>query len=567
LSLRKQAGVSMRVLERTDTSSRLAIGARGYAITLALLCLLVVCTRMLPLAISQYPFNNDGITESRIASDIVESGHLSYPEGAFYIDTHSVITPAYDVLLAFAATAMGFTPFDVAQISVAVTSLITVVGTYLLALYLTKDPKAALCAAMVLSLFGTFVFLTGSTWKESLGVAMMVLLVIAFVRRESRVMMALELTILFLLPFVHHLVCFLSFLLIAYLTMWSVLFGLRAKSLRRRHYIDIAVIGVALATTFVTYDWLGMDRLSYFSSVNGLVTISMAFIAISAAVFLLLHRKRHTRLTLSPFPSVVMLSVLIWDHFNPIFPYSSGYPSSILFLGLLAGVLLSVAWYGLERTFSSNSIYRSVPIGLLVPVLTLFIYALISGPTLFSHQILYRSFDFADMSIALGVSMAVASFRDRARRQFLLVILVLVVLLLSFPFGYMSDSLIGVRHDTQAYEVDSLSWANEALGNDKTLQTDERLAYSARALFDFAKSPGLPVVLDYYEIPNLASFCMLEMSWVTKGVNSYPNGYVVLDEEQVLLVLEMSNVLYAGGEDSDLLVIFRASPIGIRQIG
>ena len=539
---------------------------RSYAFVLFVLCLLVFCTRLLPLAISQYPFNNDGITESRIASDIVSSGHLTFPDEAFYLGTqHSVVTPAYNVLLAFVAVTVGSTPFEVAQITVTFTSLITVVGVYLLTLYLTRDPKAALCAALVLSLFGTFVFLTGSTWKESLGIALMVLLVIAYVRRESRVMLALELMILFILPFVHHLVCFLSFLLVAYLTVWSVLFGLRARTLCRRHYVDMAVVAVPLATTLASYYWLDMDRLSYFSSVKGLVAMSASFVFLSVAVYLLLNRKKHIRFTMSPLPSVVMFSIFLWDYFNPIFPYSSGYPSSILLLGVVTGTLLSVAWYGFERTVGSRSIYRSVPIGLLVPVLTLFIYALISGPTLFSHQILYRSYDFADLSIALGIGVAVAHLGTKARRQFALVVLVMVVLLLSFPFGYMSDSLIGVRHDTQAYEVDALTWADGAVGNDMFIQTDERLAYNARALFDFAKSPGLPVVLNSYEIPNRAIYCMLELSWITHGVNSYPNGYIVLDEDHLLLVLQMSNILYAGGPESDELLIFRTSSIGMEQ--
>ncbi|UCE91419.1 MAG: hypothetical protein JSV90_08435, partial [Methanobacteriota archaeon] len=68
---------------------------------LLILALLALLTRLLPLSISQYPFNNDAITECTIASDIIDSQHLDYPSGRFYVDSHSTIAPLYNILLAF----------------------------------------------------------------------------------------------------------------------------------------------------------------------------------------------------------------------------------------------------------------------------------------------------------------------------------------------------------------------------------------------------------------------------------------------------------------------------------
>ncbi|MBU0685069.1 MAG: hypothetical protein KJ653_04380, partial [Candidatus Thermoplasmatota archaeon] len=57
-------------------------------------------TRLYPLSISPYPFNNDSITECEIASEILGSGHLNLPSISEQ-GTHSMGIPVFNVLIAY----------------------------------------------------------------------------------------------------------------------------------------------------------------------------------------------------------------------------------------------------------------------------------------------------------------------------------------------------------------------------------------------------------------------------------------------------------------------------------
>src|SRR3989339_636922 len=126
------------MLDQSDVNVKSSLFSPNVAV-LIVLTVLAVSTRALPYSISLLPFNNDGMTEARIASDILSAGHLSYPEGSFYIDTYSVITPVYNLVLAFLSSVTGYDVFTMSQSLVAVFSVLTVVGGYAIALKLSRN--------------------------------------------------------------------------------------------------------------------------------------------------------------------------------------------------------------------------------------------------------------------------------------------------------------------------------------------------------------------------------------------------------------------------------------------
>ena len=190
-------------------------------LVLIVLSLLAVSTRILPLSFTPLPFNNDGMTEARIADDILSSGHLSYPESSFYYDSYSIITPIYNMIIAFASSTLGLSTYSASQMLIAAFSVLTIIGGYLIALKITKSLIGSLSAAFVLALLGTFVYLTGSAWKGSLGIALLVLLTVAYMNRSDKRFLILELMVLAVLPLTYHLATILAYLLLAYLTCWS----------------------------------------------------------------------------------------------------------------------------------------------------------------------------------------------------------------------------------------------------------------------------------------------------------------------------------------------------------
>lgn len=526
---------------------------------LIVLSVFVFSSHALPYTFSDYPFNNDGITEARIANDIVEAESLSYPPDSFYYDTYSVITPIYNVMIAFASSMIDISTFSISQVMVAMFSVLTVAAGYLVALRISNSYVGALSAAMVLSLLGTFVYLSGSAWKESLGVALLVLLTYAYMNRSDKRHLALELCILAVLPVTHHLVAIIAYLMIGYLTCWSVLNAYSNGRLSRTHFVDLAILGAAGLAAYAYYLGNSFQRLSDYGSLDNAMLIVIVFLALFSLTAFALSSRRRTRFTFAPVVGIAVAFFVYLDYSDPVFPYARGFGSNVLFLGVLYSVVIAFAWFGFEKIVKSSSRFRAIPLGLLLPVLTLLLFALISGLNLESHKVIYRTFDFVGISLALGVSVAVASIANKRLRTVTVASLA-IILVCTFPFAYMTEPLVGIRHDTQQYEVDAIAWVDVHAGSSYTLRCDERLSYDAQALYDFGKDPYLPSILAAYNISAFRIMNVLLEEWMVIGVNDYPRGHPVLDAEYVDLVLMYSDVRYVGGPEANQLFLFQTSP-------
>jgi len=530
-------------------------------VILLVLVLLAASTRLLPLAISQFPFNNDGLTESAIADDILATGNLNYADGAYYVETHSVTTPVYNVLLAFESSVIGSTPMNMAQIFVAAISVGTVLCGFFIALRVSRDLRGSLLCALFLSLFGTFVFQTGSAWKESLGVSLYLLFVLAYMNRNQRPMMALWLVVMCILPFVHHLVTVIAYLTMFYLTLWSVFFAARNHALKSRHYLDVTVLGTLSLLAYVYYRLSSLDRLAYVDGEGGLFAMGLAVVLMSIVAVFLLATKTYIKRSLAPMVAVTLVGVAVWDYFDPVFSYTPGSPHTVLLLVLASGAIVCVAWYGLESMIKSNSRYRAMPVGLLLPTATLLVFAILMIGDVQSHQIVYRTFDFADPCLALGLAAGVAGLRRRPRLQWMAVATTICALLISFPFAYASADLLGVRHDTQAYEVDSLDWLHSATDS-KLLSSEERIAYIAMSTGWFYKDAHLPQYIVANSTLLNKVYFIIEENWVSSGVNDYPRGTIFIPISNYTWMLSSCNVLYVGGPASDTLTLFKPTDYG-----
>lgn len=533
---------------------------------IVILLILVVSTRLYPLSISRYPFNNDAIGECRIASDILASEHMDYPEGSYYIATHSVVTPAYNILLAFTASAIDMSTFDIAQVTVTVLSAVTVIGAYLIAFQMTGSRSGAISAALVLSLFGTFVYLSGSGWKVALGIALLVLLSLAYANRSEKRMTLLQIAILAALPIVHHLIALVAYMGLVYLTGWSVSTALLARNFQRRHAIDVIILAALSCATLFYYWHNRFDDLAYIDTAAGITLLIISYLVLFGVTTLLFLKRKHASRSFAVMPAIVFLCLFLWNHFSPVFPYEQGEPIFILLLGFVMCILIAVAWRGFELSLRERHRCWMIPFGILLPILTLFLFACISGLDLAAHKMLYRTFDIAVISLALGVSVAVAGMPKPSLRRNVLIAGLMVGLIVSFPFGYATGTLVGVRHDTQEYEVDTIEWTHLHGGASSMFQSDERLSYIARALRDYEKKPDLPSALAEERLPRKDFFNVFLEEWIDVGVSMYPDGYHVLNGTFVLIALSASDIYYVGGPMSNNIVVFCVSTYGSETI-
>ena len=532
-----------------------------------LLVLLAVVTRLLPLSISSYPYNNDSLTECTIAEDILAMGNVDFPDDSHYADSHSVITPAYNVLLAFASSMVDTTPIELAQVVIAAFSVVTVLGGYLTAMVFTNCRKASIATALVLSLFGTFVFLTGSAWKESLGVALLILVVFLHINRNDSRMFVLEIIVLGLLPIVHHLVTGIAYLSVWLLTILSMLYALSNSGINRGHVRDTVALSALSLATYAYYHITSLDRLSLIlGDSTSLIQLALILLGLTLAMIVLLRRKRHFRHSLAPLLAVIVFSLVLFDYVNPLFPHEGGSPPYVLILAISMSVLIGIGWFGIETLVRENTMCRLVPVALLAPVITIMIFSIISGSKLSSHWLIYRTYDFADIPLALGVAAAIGCIKLRPKKRVLLTALLVVTLVVSFPFAYFTGTLTGIRHDTQAYEVAALQWMYDCEGNTALLLTDERLGYVGSALYGFEKRPNLPEKLISDEKLPSCWYFMFEEEWTTVGVNSYPYGHPLINSTKMSVLLSASITYYVGGPPSNNIIVFSSSGIGYSQI-
>lgn len=528
---------------------------------LIVLSILAFSTRVVPYSFSSLPFNNDGMTEARIAEDILLIGHLSFPDESYYADTYSVVTPAYNTMLAFSSSVIGIDTYTLAQSLVAVFAVLTVVAGYTIALRISRDITGALSAALVLALLGTFVFLTGSAWKGSLGVAMLVLLIFAFINRSDRRFLLLELVVLVSLPLAYHLVTILAYLLLAYLTLWSVLMAFVGKRISSSHLIDLSVICVASFGAYLYYLNASFQRLSEYGSMENLILMLLVFLTLVCSTGYVFIRKNSLSFSFAPVAGTVVVIVVFIDYYDPIFPYVQGYFPSVVMLGFIYALIVAFGWFGFELLARSNSRYRSIPFGVFLPVPTLFLVTMLSGLDLEVHKVFYRTFDYADIGLAFGIAVVAASL-SKPRLRIIFSTVLLLILICSFPFAYATATLLGDRHDSQEFEVDALTWIRESVDDSTQLRSDERIAYNARALFDFGKDPSLPSRLVSGDPLSPSIVNVLLEEWMTVGVNDYPRGHPILDECYVNAVLTYSNVLYIGGPASCNMIVFQTTIVG-----
>jgi hypothetical protein len=523
------------------------------------MCIAAFSTRLLPLAVSQYPYNNDSLTEISITEEILGTGHMNYSDDLRWNSTHSLVTPALDIMLAFLASTLGSTPESCGQLLGALVAVSTIGFLFLLGMWFTGTLEGAVAASLAGIMFGTFLFTTGSIWKLMLGVNLLTLVVLGFVRREKPSYLALTFLTLIILPLAHHLAAAIAFIMFAYLIIWSWYFALAHHSFSRRHLFDLIVIGVPGVFAVLYYSTTSFNRLIEFSDPKILAVLVSGILLLSAAAIFILSDRPHAKWSFGPLVGCGVAVVAVLDYYGFIFSYTPSATDMYLLLICAFAFMAGLAWYGTEIMIEGPSAYRAVQVGLFISPLAILGFGVLLG----SQQIVYRSFDLLDVFLFLGCAAGLVHIGSKRRRFHTVLGSAFIVLLaVSFPFGYASGPLLGVRHDTQAYEVDALGWL-ENRDDVITVVSDERLSYIARSLYGYHAGSTLPYYLDIPPpFPAYQWYFAMEDSWTTEGVNNYPEGKFVVSEEVYTLILEASNVLYVGGPEDDRIHIFLSSYFG-----
>jgi hypothetical protein len=547
---------------RRDSHSK-----RGFAAVASLIVISVTAfmTRLLPLSFSQYPFNNDSLIECGLATKILETGHLDFSAGSPWYASHSGATPALNVLLAFTSSIIGPSPLSCAQVLDAVVAVTTVGCIFVLGRLISGHLKGGVASSLVAILMGTFVFTTGSVWKEMLGISLLAFALLAYVLRNRVEFRILVFMILLLMPLIHHLVALVALLAFAYLTAWSWFFALANGTPRRRYMEDLVMVAAPIIWAVLYYSFIEFDRVSMVSSSAKILLLVVSFVLVCMIAVIILSIRNHLKWTLAPIVGVGLFAIIALDYFGFLFLYTPSASDAYFLLAASSAFLFGLAWYGAEIVLETRPMYRAIPLALIVSPLSIMAFGVLNGFSSSSHQIVYRTIDFIDIFIFLGVGAAFVRLSSRHRKAYGAFGLVTIAcLLVSFPFAYDSQDLLGIRHDTQAYEVDAIDWLTGHAVS-PILFTDERLGHVAESTVGLLKHNSLPGMIDRNVTIPLLVWCLAEDSWTSKGVNNFPGGKVVFAEDSYALRLAAANVVYVGGPVTDRAVIFTTSVLGAAQ--
>ncbi|MFH1580067.1 MAG: hypothetical protein ABIE25_07910 [Thermoplasmatota archaeon] len=519
-------------------------------------------TRLYPLSISPYPFNNDSITECEIASEILGSGHLNLPSISEQ-GTHSMGIPVFNVLIAYFSAAIGVPPLECAQFIVAVAAVATIGGLYLLARIITSSFLGGFTAGFMGVMLGTFVYTTGSVWKEALGITFMVLALLTFVGRSRPRNRALMFIVLMILPLTHHLVSAVTLLALTLSLAWSWYIAITDTGLKRRHWLDLLTVGVPAVWMVAYYQAINFDSSTLVSSQRTLALAPILFLMLCALVIAILSKKSHWRFTFAPAIGLGLSTLLLLDYYGYLFPYKPAAPA--LFNFLLAGAivfLFSLAWYGTEIIIERRPVHRAIQLCVLLSPLAIMGVAMLGGLSSSSHKVFYRTFDFLDLAILIGAGAALVSLYGNRRKAYVAIGSALIVAsIVSFPYGYESSSLLGVRHDTQPFEMDALVWVSRH-NEMPNFFSDERISYVAHALYGGYKNSYLPECIMTNRTLSPNYFYVVEESWATIGVNDYPRGTVVIPSWNYTRTTSAADTVFIGGPVGDRIQIFTASGLG-----
>lgn len=528
---------------------------------LLILFMAAFLSRLMPLSSSQYPYNNDSLSETGMASEILKYGSLKYTEGSPWYGTHSVATPALSVVTAFCSSLMGTTPIESAQFLTAIFSVLTVGAVFLIAFRMTGQVHAGLIASVMTIMFGTLVFTTGSSWREALGIAFLVMLFYSFTQRSSLRFRVLFFILFAMLPITHHLVAAIGYIAIVYLLLWSWIVAIGKRNVLRRHVDDAITVLPLTILAVMYYSFTLTDRQALFGSGIRIAIFVASFAVLSLVSFFFMSMRKHSKMTFAPIVAGGLGLFLLLDYYGFFFDYIPSANDAYIVLVAATTLIVGVAWYGAELIIEMRPHFKAVQMALFVSPFSLILFAVAVGSDVNSHQIVYRTFDFLDFFIVIGVGAAAgALYSKRSKVYGVVALAVIVAASVTFPFGYYSADLLGVRHDTQAYEVDALQWISDSSFN-PLLVSDERLSFIALNTIWVEKRSYLPNNLLDGTGLDRGYFYVLEDDWSSQGVNIFPSGLAVIPEPTMERVLNGSNVVYIGGPVDDRIVAFCESGI------
>ncbi len=518
-----------------------------------------IVVRLLPLTYSSLPYNIDGFSLVNIAERTQSSGHLIPALNDPNLGNYKV--PSFATLLVILSDAFGVPPLLLIQLTIPIITATSILAAFALVRQLTKNDTASSFAALFLALEGTYVFFTATSIKASIAFALMPIILFLYWKREDNRRRALAAFLLVSLPLVHHLSSLVMFSMISLLLFVDIVQWWRQGTLTlRRLAVEVGLGPALLIPGLVYYQLVSLMYLKQVEDprqvvlflsvllVAALVQLSLSMPA-KLGPWLIAKRKRRRwgrifdEKVLYP---VAVFALLVVNQYSNVFA-GTIQTKPVFFLALAPYlVLVVVCIIGFNLIRHTENKFRPLAMALILAPFSIMIFAFLRGLDPFSFALMYRTYDYMDLGIAICAGVGMAFLLRLAKRTSIKAVLAVgfsILLVLTLPLGYRSADLYDVENATAQYEFQAMTHLNQI--GAAYVGSDQRLFDTMAWYFLQNGDMGLPYKIIHGTGLGTYDFALVEAAWTTTGAQEHPLPNVVVDSTKLANFMEENNVVYS----------------------
>ena len=517
----------------------------------------------MPLTFSPLPFGIDGFALGRISSDIVARG--GWRIDATDLNSYNQKLPGFSLLWSAVTSVGGLSPLAHLQFIMPLIASLSVIPAYLFGAKATGRRLGGFVAGLFIIFFGSFLLLTSTPSKESIGLLVFPAAVLLFLERRDPRKRALSVVLLLYLAFLHPLTTLLTLGMTSALVVLAQRRAIARGRFGFRSFVLDVATGPALAIPAWAYymavdlpflaDLLAADALVLFLGI--VILLTALIVPMGRPARLRIGQKFVSPVARGILVPAVGVLVVLGNARGGLFAGAVGTQSGLVQMLPAIAVLAAFAVTGYQLVRRTTNRMNDLIVSMLVAPVALILFGLLRGLDPESLLIVYRSVDFLDYAFAILIGVAfVAAWRWlgvwRPAKAALLAGF-LVALLATTPMAWNTPAVFGVENVAAPQEFRAL--ASLASFGARNVTTDQRLAAVGAMWFGYSADSSLPLKLRDNESIGGFQYALALERWTTVGAQVHPAPNVVISAVVFENFLAENRIVYTAGPFGDRVFI------------
>jgi len=449
--------------------------------------LIALALRIYPTLLSGLPFSLDAWSPIRNAELLLEHTPISLDNQM--LDGYNNYWPANSLFAAVLSQVTGLAPIKATAIGVPLAGAFTILIFYALVSRVSRNPKLAFIASIVLATAYPHTMLTAGVTKETYANPLYMSAILMFLCTRGWIGVIPFALLSVALALAHHLTAFVTVTILAIMTitlsMERIARGLDPDKLR----ITLAsIMAMITAAYFYFYSYRGfIFALDYSDWIS---VASYQLLTLTATLYLVSNARTQERGFWRYVLAVAALIFFLLSMRTPLVPNAPVLPASYLIYSIPLLVLLPLAVRGYGMLLKTKEDSHGVVLSWFAVTLGLELYALLGG-SFMGLTLLYRGINFLwpPLIIAIAFGAHELYLKTEVKRPMLRLLLILAVfaIVVSGCYDLYAATSLEERHMGyywfyRAQEYDAGVWIDQArIGY--TMAGDTKVGYFLKGYF------------------------------------------------------------------------------------